>query len=186
MRKDGARSVSICGPDQKDGATGLARTKTCETDSEPATPEREESGLVGLAILDTLASLDDPAGVRGLAGCLRSENAAMRNVAVDTLRRLGDEGATALHALLEDPDPEVRIFAIDILDAVHYRDGERWLIEIVELDLHANVCSAAVELLCEVGTEAAIDPLLRLKARFPHHIFIQFAADLALKRILES
>ena len=79
-----------------------------------------------------------------------------------------------------------RIFAIDILDAVHYRDGERWLIEIVELDLHANVCSAAVELLCEVGTEAAIDPLLRLKARFPHHIFIQFAADLALKRILES
>jgi len=37
-----------------------------------------------------------------------------------------------------------------------------------------------------VGTEAAIDPLLRLKARFPHHIFIQFAADLALKRILES
>jgi len=36
-----------------------------------------------------------------------------------------------------------------------------------------------------VGTEAAIEPLLRLKARFPSEDYIQFASDLALKRIRE-
>jgi tRNA A37 threonylcarbamoyladenosine synthetase subunit TsaC/SUA5/YrdC len=48
-----------------------------------------------------------------------------------------------------------------------------------------NVCATAVDLLCEVGTEAAIDPLVRLKARFASEPYIQFAADLALKRIRE-
>jgi len=43
-----------------------------------------------------------------------------------------------------------------------------------------------VDLLCEVGTEAAIDSLVRLKARFAAEAYIQFAADLALKRIGEN
>jgi hypothetical protein len=36
-----------------------------------------------------------------------------------------------------------------------------------------------------VGTEAALDPILRLKSRFANETYIQFAADLALKRIRE-
>jgi tRNA A37 threonylcarbamoyladenosine synthetase subunit TsaC/SUA5/YrdC len=59
------------------------------------------------------------------------------------------------------------------------------LIEVIERDAHVNVCATAVDLLCEVGTEAAIDPLLQLKARFIREPYIQFAADLALKRIRE-
>jgi hypothetical protein len=62
---------------------------------------------------------------------------------------------------------------------------EQWLIEVIERDTHVNVCATAVDLLCEVGTEAAIDPLLHLKARFAHEAYIQFAADLALKRVRE-
>jgi tRNA A37 threonylcarbamoyladenosine synthetase subunit TsaC/SUA5/YrdC len=42
-----------------------------------------------------------------------------------------------------------------------------------------------LDLLCEVGTEAAVDPLVRLKARFSAEPYIQFAANLALKRIRE-
>ena len=60
---------------------------------------------------------------------------------------------------------------------------ERWLIEVIEKDAHLNVCATAVDLLCEVGTEAAIEPLLRLKARFVTDTFIQFSSNRAIKRI---
>ena len=63
---------------------------------------------------------------------------------------------------------------------------EQWLIKVIERDAHVNVCATAVDLLCEVGTEAAINPLLDLKARFVTDAYIQFASDLALKRIRES
>jgi hypothetical protein len=43
-----------------------------------------------------------------------------------------------------------------------------------------------VDLLCGFGTVAAIDPLLRLMARFPSEDYIQFACGMALKRIREA
>jgi len=49
-----------------------------------------------------------------------------------------------------------------------------------------NVCATAVDLLGEVGSRDALEPLLRLKARFAKEPYIQFAADLAIKRILEG
>ena len=62
---------------------------------------------------------------------------------------------------------------------------EQWLIEVIERDAHVNVCATAVDLLCEVGTEASFDPLLRLKTRFSRETYIKFAVDLALERIRE-
>jgi hypothetical protein len=79
----------------------------------------------------------------------------------------------------------VRIFVVNILDSERHPEAESWLIEVIERDTHVNVCATAVDLLCEVGTEAAIDPLVQLKERFRSEAYIQFAADLALKRIRE-
>ena len=93
--------------------------------------------------------------------------------------------ACQLRSLLTDPDPDVRIFACNILDSERNPDVEIWLIDVIEQDAHVNVCSTAVDLLCEVGTEKAIDPLVRLKVRFQSEPYIQFAAELALKRIRE-
>ena len=77
---------------------------------------------------------------------------------------MGDEVAPILRSLLADPDPDVRIFVVNILDSERHPEVESWLIEVIERDAHVNVCATAVDLLCEVGTEAAIDPLVRLKA----------------------
>ena len=137
------------------------------------------------AILNALVRMRDPSAVSGLAACLRSEDAALRNDVIEAFRQLGDEVAPILRSLLGDPDPDVRIFAVNILDSERHPDAERWLIEVIERDAHVNVCATAVDLLCEVGTEAAIDPLLQLKARFIREPYIQFAAELALKRIRE-
>lgn len=147
--------------------------------------QREQDAAVREAILNTLLRLNDPAISSGLADCLRSEDAALRNEAIETMKRLGSEAAPLLRSLLTDPDPDVRIFVVNILDSERHPEVESWLIEVIEQDAHVNVCAAAVDLLCEVGTEAAIDPLVRLKARFASEAYIQFAAGLALKRIRE-
>lgn len=143
----------------------------------------EQDAAVREVILTTLLRLNDGTAVSGLADCLRSEDAALRNEVIETFKQLGSELAPILRSLLADPDPDVRIFTVNILDSERHPEVEGWLIEVIERDAHVNVCATAVDLLCEVGTEAATDPLLRLKARFQSEPYIQFAADLALERI---
>jgi len=147
--------------------------------------KREEDAAVREAILNSLVRLNDPSTAGGLADCLRSEDAALRNEVIETFKQLGCEVAPVLRTLLADPDPDVRIFVVNILDSERRPEAEAWLIEVIERDAQVNVCATAVDLLCEVGTEQAIDPLLRLKSRFQSEPYIQFAADLALKRIRE-
>lgn len=135
-------------------------------------------------ILTTLIRLGDPAAVAGLIDCLRSEDAALRNEAIETMKQLADEVAPIMQGLLADPDPDVRIFAVNILESLRHPEVESWLIDVIEMDPHVNACATAVDLLNEVGTEAALEPLARLKTRFCDEPYIQFAADLALKQIL--
>jgi HEAT repeat protein len=170
VRRHAAQKIASC----LDAATALvSRLK------------REENTAVREAILNSLLRLHDPSIGRGLADCLRSEDAALRNDVIEAFKQLGGEVAPILRSLLADPDPDVRIFVVNILNSERHPDVEQWLIEVIERDAHVNVCATAVDLLCEVGTEASIDPLLRIKTRFAREAYIQFAASLALKRIRE-
>ena len=148
--------------------------------------KREEDGAVREIILNSLVRMNDPLAISGLVNCLRSEDAALRNETIETFKQLGNEVDPILQSLLADPDPDVRIFVVNILDSARHSEAESWLIKVIEEDSHVNVCATAVDLLCGVGTEVAIDPLVRLKARFASEAYIQFAVDLALKRIREA
>jgi HEAT repeat protein len=134
-------------------------------------------------ILSTLTQLGDAAAVAGLVDCLRSEDAALRNEAVEAMKQLPDEVAPMMQGLLTDSDPDVRIFTVNILESLCHPDVEAWLIEVISTDPHINVCATAVDLLSEVGTQAALAPLALLKSRFLADPYIQFAANLALRRI---
>ena len=169
-RRQAAREIVHCA----DAATTLVGRLQCEEDLS-----------VREAILGILLRLNDPSALSGLADCLRSEDAALRNEAIGALRQMGSEVDPLLHSLLADADPDVRIFAVNILDSGRHPEAERWLIDIIEQDSHVNVCATAVDLLCEVATEAAVGPLVGLKTRFASEPYIQFASDLALKRIRE-
>jgi len=160
-RRQAAREIVRC----PDAAKTLVNRLKCEADLS-----------VREMILNTLLRLNDPSAVSGLVDCLRSEDAALRNEVIEAFKQMGNEVDPILHSLLADPDPDVRIFVVNILDSQRHAEAESWLIE---------VCATAVDLLCEVASEAAIDPLSRLKARFRSEPYIQFAADLALKRIRE-
>jgi HEAT repeat protein len=102
------------------------------------------------------------------------------------MKQLPDAVAPIMRGLLVDPDPDVRIFAVNILESLRHPEVEAWLITVIASDPHLNVCATAVDLLGEVGSAAAREPLLRLKARFADEPYIQFAADLALKRLDEA
>lgn len=146
---------------------------------------REQEVAVREAILNALIRLNDASAAAGLIDCLRSEDAALRNNAMEAFRQLGEHVLPLLQSLLSDPAPDVRICAVNILGSQSHAGAEKWLIRVIEEDSHVNVCATAVDLLCEIGTEAASDSLLRLKTRFAHDPYIQFAADLAINRIRE-
>ncbi len=133
-------------------------------------------------ILTTLTRLGNAIAVAGLLHCLRSEDARLRNDAIEAMKALPDAVAPIMGELLLDDDPDVRIFAVNILESLRHPRVERWLIEVIEKDPQVNVCGAAVDLLTEVGTPAAHPALLGLRRRFPQEPYIQFAAELALKR----
>jgi HEAT repeat protein len=134
-------------------------------------------------ILTSLTSLGDELAVAGLVHCLRSEDVGLRNEAIEAMKQLPDEVAPIMGGLLNDPSPDVRIFAVNVLESLRHPEVEAWLIRVIDLDPHLNVCATAVDLLGEVGSPAAEGSLLRLKARYANEPYIQFAAALALKRI---
>jgi len=153
----------------------------------PALMERlkqETDDSVRQVILTTLTRMGDFGAVMGLAQCLRSEDVALRNEAIEAMKQMPDEVAPLMRGLLHDPDPDVRIFAVNILESLRHPDVEAWLIDVIERDPHVNVCAAAVDLLVEVGTGAAREALGGLQLRFSAEPFVQFAVGLALRRLV--
>ena len=147
---------------------------------------REEDCSVREVILTVLTLRADPEAVAGLVQCLRSEDASLRNEAIEAMKLLPDEVAPIMGGLLADADPDVRIFAVNILESLRHELVEEWLKEVIESDPHVNVCATAVDLLGEVGTPFSKEALENLKARFPDEPYIRFAADIALKRIFST
>lgn len=145
----------------------------------------ETDANVREALLMSLTVIGDAVAVSGLVECLRSEEVALRNEAIDAMKQLPDTVAPIMAGLLADADPDVRIFAVNVLESLRHPEVEAWLIDVISEDAHINVCATAVDLLGEVGTEAAEAPLEALKRRFPGEPYITFAADLALRRIRE-
>jgi HEAT repeat protein len=148
--------------------------------------ECEEDASVREVILTSLTRLGDECAVAALVALLRSQEARFRNEAIEAMQSLPDKVAPIIGDLLSDTDPDVRIMAVNVLESLRHPDVETWLIEVIDRDTTVNVCATAVDLLGEIGTEAAVDALRRLKVRFADEPYIQFASDLALKRVLAS
>ena len=148
--------------------------------------QREDDASVREVILSTLTCLGNAVAVAGLVQCLRSGDAALRNEAIEAMKQLPAEVGAIVRGLLADADADVRIFTVNILESLRHPDVEAWLIEVIEHDREVNVCATAVDLLAEVGSPAALEALQRLKVHFAEEPYIQFAADLALKRISEG
>lgn len=121
--------------------------------------------------------------VDGLLPILSSDDAALRNIAIDILKELPSAVAPRMEELLDDPDPDVRIFLVNVLEALRHPSVEDWLIAVITMDSNVNVVITALDLLNEVGTESAIPALRRAISRYPDEPFVIFSADSAIRRI---
>ncbi|MBK1673874.1 PBS lyase [Ectothiorhodospira shaposhnikovii] len=145
--------------------------------------KHETDATVLQVIITSLGCIANDVAIGGLIDCLYSEHALLRNTAIEVLKELPGPVAPHMGELLHNPDPDVRIFAVNVLESLRHPQVEEWLLEVILRDEHVNVCATAVDLLGEVGSPQSRDALRTLKQRFPEEPYIQFAADLALKRI---
>jgi len=78
--------------------------------------------------------LGDELAVAGLVDCLASEDVALRNEAIEAMKQLPDEVASIMRGLLADANPDVRIFAVNVLESLRHPEVESWLITVIERD----------------------------------------------------
>lgn len=123
------------------------------------------------------------AAVERLLPLLSSEDAALRNSVIEILQALPDDVGPQMRRLLGDANSDVRIFAVNVLQALKHPDVETWLIDVISRDRHVNVVATALDILGEVGTEAAMEALTGVTERFADQPYVRFAASHAIKRI---
>jgi HEAT repeat protein len=157
-----------------------------DTDAKRALCQRlavEADNAVRDVIAVELARMGGKMVVDGLFPLLKSDDAALRNIVIDILKELPQEVAPRMETLLDDPDPDVRIFLVNVLEALRHPAVEDWLIAVISMDSNVNVVITALDLLNEVGTTAALPALKQTAQRFAGEPFVVFSVDSALRRI---
>ncbi len=163
-----------------------ARDLAAHPDSAPVLCQalgEEPDPAVREAILDSLLAIGTDEAVEGLLPHLRSDDASLRNGVVEVLQALPDRVAPRMEALLADPDPDVRIFAIDILKSLAHPDTLVWLRRVLEREAHVNVVATALDRAAELAGPEFVPVIEQVKRRFRDEPFIAFAADTVLRRI---
>ncbi len=144
---------------------------------------KETDPTVREAVFSSLLRIGTEEAVTGLLPFLRSEDAGLRNGAIEVLQQLPDQTARHIEALLQDQDSDVRIFAIDILQTLAHPDTLGWLEEVLNHEEHVNVLATAVDRLAELTLTPGIkEALARLKQRFANEPYLTFAIDAVLAR----
>lgn len=122
--------------------------------------------------------------VEALIPLLRVDQVVVRNLAMDILRAIGGQNLHSLVRLLQDSDPDVRIFAADILGTSGRTGAVSALSESLLTDSEVNVRYQAAVSLGELGHHEAVDALSR--ALEEDEEWVQFAVIEALLKIGDS
>ncbi|KIZ32782.1 MULTISPECIES: HEAT repeat domain-containing protein [Rhodopseudomonas] len=135
------------------------------------------------AIFTSLGRIRTPASAAVVAPCLRSDDPDIRTGALDALRTMPDATAPLLAGLLDDADADVRVLACELVRNQPAEAANDLLAALLSRENETNVCGAAVEVLAEIGTPAALPALAQCAARFPDDPFLSFAIAMARDRI---
>ncbi len=143
----------------------------------------ETDASVRESMLTSLTSQASEAAAGALLPLLRSENAQLRNGAIEALAGMPQAAGPRIAGLLRDADVDVRIFTVNLLGELRHPQVLPWLLQVLARDPEVNVVAAAVEVLAEVGSPGHADALRAARARFASDDFIGFAVDMAIERV---
>jgi HEAT repeat protein len=144
---------------------------------------QEADASVREVMFTSLTQMGGADVVQGILPLLRTEDANLRNGAIETLSGLPDAVEGSIDALLQDADVDVRIFTVNLLGDLRHARIPEWLGQVLKHDAHVNVVAAALEVVAEVGSPTLLSAVKSAKSRFADDPFIGFAADLAQQRI---
>ncbi|WP_243363358.1 HEAT repeat domain-containing protein [Fundidesulfovibrio terrae] len=130
-----------------------------------------------------LRRIGGPAVVRAVAPLLRSDDPPARNIAMDVMREVGDQDFPTLVALLHDDDPDMRIFASDIIGSTDNLMAVDPLCEALLKDPEVNVRYQAAVSLGALGKPEAAKCLNKALA---DDEWVQFAVIEALAKIRDE
>ncbi|WP_207261013.1 HEAT repeat domain-containing protein [Desulfovibrio sp. Huiquan2017] len=107
------------------------------------------------AVDSSLRKIGGRETVAAVIPLLRSDEAPVRNLAMDILREVGNQDMPSLIALTQDEDPDIRIFVADILGSTGSILAVHPLCEALLKDPEVNVRYQAAVSLGELGMEEA-------------------------------
>ena len=135
------------------------------------------------AIFCSLQSIGNAEVVAGLIPLLRSDEADLRNAAIEVLQTQPEITGEHVENLLHDTDSDVRIFAIDILQLLAHPKAPVWLLQVLEQEEHINVLGAALDRLAELGQPEMLPTLMQLKPRVENEPYLLFTLELVIQRL---
>ena len=121
--------------------------------------------------------------VHAVIPLLRSQDAVVRNIAMDVLREIGVDDLTTLTKLLYDPDPDIRIFIADILGSSDSSMALAPLCDVLLHDPEVNVRYQAAVSLGELRRPEAVESL---RQALGDEEWVQYAVMEALAKIKDG
>lgn len=145
--------------------------------------EDEESTYLGEVAFSSLQThlCDDV--VQKLTCFLESESPFIRNQAIELLQNAPDLLAPYMSDLINNHNPDVRIFAVDILGLLPHQNVPEWIKQILRKEDHVNVIGAAIDRITQLADPSLLDDVKKTKQRFASVAYIQFACNVAINRL---
>ncbi len=148
----------------------------------------EDQPLLLQLIFDSLMSLAQIDGqersvVSAMLRLMREGDASRRGLAVRFLSAFPHVTAEIVPTLLRDPDVDIRLYALDVIQHLVHPDVPNWIVSVLESEEHPNVIASAIDRGLEAGC-TELQPLFRsVSERFSHVPFVQFVVKLAHRRL---
>lgn len=170
--------------DRRFAVRGLANCKEADSLSSlvAVLTSEPDQGVQDL-VLQVIKERGGDVAVVLLIPLLRSDDAHLRNAVIDTLQQMPAEMESHMTQLLQDADPDVRIFAINIMSSLQHSLVPQWLLLVIQQDEHLNVCMTALDLLAEIGEKSMCADVTHLLSRFPNEPYVSFAVSQVQKRL---
>ena len=144
---------------------------------------REPSARVRDALFTSITRIGTSESVELLLPLLRSDDAALRTGALDSMRAMKGVAWPYMPSLLRDPNSDVRLLACELARDQPGKESARVLCELLESEPEPNVSASAIEVLAEIGGPEAVPVLERCLQRFGGVSFLEFAIRTTIERI---
>lgn len=165
--------------------TAVWQTETCPLATQlllaQLTTERDEQVME--AIFVALARSADPQVVAPMLDLLSSEDAWLRNRALEMLAAYPQSVLEQVAQRFDAADDDTRIFMVNLMTDLRHPGVLPWLLHVLQHETHVNVVAAALEVVAEVADGTALPVLEQVLQRFAHEPFMAFAVQLAQQRI---